>query len=859
MTSQLIKTWEGIGLALVLGTASSVGETIHIHQSYTGPWKWKELTMETSTQSSGGYSMTVYKGTAAITGYTGNAPELAVPEKISWTGDVEGGGISSHFSYEVEVREIWHLGGIPATSVIIPSTVTNLDVQAFCACPNLTSVVIPGSVKSIGLLDIDDYAGTFGSCPVLQSVSIGEGVEIIGTFAFADCGSLSSITIPESVKYIGYNTFYRCTNLTSIAVPNSSIGDRAFESCTSLKSAFLGEGVQNLEEGAFLSCSNLATVTILGNVTNDWRYSPFEGCTNVTTLVLGEKMSKIGDRMFDDLPRLQSITIPDNVTNIGTEAFYRCSGATTLSIGQKVKSIGSSAFSGCSSLATLAIPENVTDIGAGAFSSCIGLKTATIGNGVTDLGASAFSSCTGLVTLAVGSGIKTWGSSVFSGCTALSAVTLAEGLKGIGNYAFGGCYRLRKLEFPASLEEVGARAFSGCTALGTVGLGGVKRIGDQAFSGCTALKEAVLPESARSIGAGAFQGCTALGAVAFPAGVDAVDAGAFSGASVKTLLFDNAEGAFLEDFSKESLRTLSLGSHARGVTGARLADCTALALVLVDKGNGEYKVDGTGALYDKTGAELIKYPAGLAAEKVTVPATVRRVGERAFAHAMSLKEVEFLGPVDSIGEGAFDWCLALERVVFPAGVGQIGAGAFRVCPSLETLRFEGSGHAVPAFGGGQFAYAKPVVQIEGAETSRWASTLAELGLAYELIEEEGGAATTSTPVAVPHTWLERKAGRILAENGGDYEAAALAVASNGVDKVWQCYVAGLEPEEAGDGFTTGLSFSSGAPVVSWEPDLNEGGRKKEREYVVEGKAGMMEEWGATNAESRFFRVKVGMP
>ena len=457
------------------------------------------------------------------------------------------------------------------------------------------------------------------------------------------------------------------------------------------------------------------------------------------------------------------------------------------------------------------------------------------------------------MTLAVGSGIETWGSSVFSGCTSLSTVTLAEGLKGIGETAFNDCYRLRKVDFPASLEEVGTRAFYGCTALGTVGLGGVKRIGDQVFSGCTALKEAVLPESTRNIGAGAFQGCTALGTVAFPAGVEAVDAGAFSGASVKTLLFDNAEGAFLEDFSKESLRTLSLGTHARGVTGARLADCTALALILVDKGNEEYKVDGTGALYDKTGAELIKYPAGLAAEKVTVPETVRTVGERAFAHSMSLKEVEFQGPVESIGEGAFDWCLALEKVVFPSGVGQIGAGAFRVCPSLETLRFEGSGHAVPTFGGGQFAYAKPVVQIEQSEASRWSSTLAGLGLSYEWIEEDGGAATISTPVAVPKSWIASKAANILSASGGDYEAAAMATAANGVNKVWQCYVAGLEPEDPESVFSMTAKMVDGAVQLGWEPNLG-----AERAYAVKGSE-TLDSWGETNEASRFFRVNVTMP
>ncbi|MBP5787870.1 MAG: hypothetical protein J6Y19_08665, partial [Kiritimatiellae bacterium] len=118
--------------------------------------------------------------------------------------------------------------------------------------------------------------------------------------------------------------------------------------------------------------------------------------------------------------------------------------------------------------------------------------------------------------------------------------------------------------------------------------------------------------------------------------------------------------------------------------------------------------------------------------------------------------------------------------------------------------------------------------------------------------------TASTPVAVPYAWLDEKAASFVAANGGDYEAAAKAKAANGRE-MWECYVAGLSTTNAAEEFTTEITFSNGVPKVSWEPDLNEGGKKNEREYVVEGKPGMLEEWGATNSESRFFRVKVGMP
>ena len=59
---------------------------------------------------------------------------------------------------------------------------------------------------------------------------------------------------------------------------------------------------------------------------------------------------------------------------------------------------------------------------------------------------------------------------------------------------------------------------------------------------------------------------------------------------------------------------------------------------------------------------------------------------------------------------------------------------------------------------------------------------------------------------------------------------------------------------------TVISMEDGAPIVGWEPDLNKGGTKLERVYTVEGRERLTDcNWGAPNAASRFFRVKVTLP
>ncbi len=111
-------------------------------------------------------------------------------------------------------------------------------------------------------------------------------------------------------------------------------------------------------------------------------------------------------------------------------------------------------------------------------------------------------------------------------------------------------------------------------------------------------------------------------------------------------------------------------------------------------------------------------------------------------------------------------------------------------------------------------------------------------------------------VEVPVSWLDEYP-TLVEEHSGSHEAAANAIAANGVNTVAECYVAGLVPTNATDVFRAIISWKDGAPVITWEPDLNEGGTKHERVYTVEGRESLTQgSWGPTNANSHFFRVKV---
>ncbi len=129
------------------------------------------------------------------------------------------------------------------------------------------------------------------------------------------------------------------------------------------------------------------------------------------------------------------------------------------------------------------------------------------------------------------------------------------------------------------------------------------------------------------------------------------------------------------------------------------------------------------------------------------------------------------------------------------------------------------------------------------------------------IPADGSGYTLTSPEPVPYSWLSQYG---LGVASGDFEAAANAASGKQncgrPTEVWEEYVAGLDPTNANSQLKAMIEMLDGAPIVTWEPNLNTNGVV--RTYKVYGSE-TLENGGSwhypTNSLHRFFRVAVEMP
>ena len=526
------------------------------------------------------YIYTTNNGAITITGFTGGGGALAITNTIN-NLPVTGIGPSA-------------FRGTSLTSIVVPSSVTNIGTFAFLRCASLTEILVdtnnPAYSSAEGVL-FDKNQQALIQCPggKVGSYTIPNSVISIYGEAFDSCIGLTNVTLGASVVNVPVAAslaFYNCTALSTITVNPSNTTYRSVDGVlfnknqTTLVLYPLGKpggytipaGVTNLGYFAFYLCANLTGITIPSSVTQI-DIGALSHCQNLTNVTIPSSVTSLGDAAFRSCSSLTNITISSSVTSIGDYAFANCSSLPSVAIPQGVISLGSGVFSSCNSLTNLTIPASVTSIGTQAFYDdshlaaiivdpsntnyssldgvlfdrnqtkliqCPGGKTGnySIPPGVTNLADSAFYNCRQLTRITIPSGVTQLGTYEFYSCTSLTNVTIPSSVTVIGTYAFAEDYNLLSITIPTSVTRLEYGAFYDCSSLASVTLpNNVTSLGDSAFYSCANLTNVILGSGVTNLGPNAFAYCNSLSGVYCQGNAPSNGAGLFSGATNATVYY----------------------------------------------------------------------------------------------------------------------------------------------------------------------------------------------------------------------------------------------------------------------------------------------------------------------------------
>lgn len=600
---------------------------------------------------------------------------------------------------------------------------------------DVTSVTIPDDM--VGIKD-----NAFSGCTALESITLHDNFEDIGTYAFKDCPAtiyanlltLTATRLPEGSfvvpEYPNLLFSVWCSS-SPFNVSNTSvtlIGIREHTDVLTVPDVvstvrasgfadFTGKFCANMNGKAALAltkanlpfspveCLDL-TITVTGS--GSTRTVAVTGCAeSATEVVLPEGVTTIAASAFANCPNLKSITLPESLTSVNAKAFDGCTALRYAAVGGKAARV-----LGTKGYTTPDCPQltlNTTYAGMAVVVDCAADATEiVVPEGVTSIAASAFAECASLTSVTLPEGVTSIGNNAFKDCTALTSVTLPESLKSIDYNAFLNCTSLNSIHLPDHMTSVSNSAFVGCPAARYVNMDSQTALkislylsfnvpgyedlylkatedddGVRTFTVADCKEDVTsvaFPERISAIGSSAFENCTALTSIVIPEGMTSIDNYAFKNCT--------------------ALASVSLPKSLTSI-GSAFDGCTALtSLTLPDNLTtiSRYIFDNfSTTLYAQMDSTTVKSLANaylyVGFTDPDYPELTLEVSKNndntLYYYVTGCKKdaVNIVIPdaVTYIGSGAFENCASLKSVNIPDGVTGIGSYAFSGCSSLTSI------------------------------------------------------------------------------------------------------------------------------------------------------------------------------
>ncbi len=284
-------------------------------------------------------------------------------------------------------------GNDTLTSIVVPSTVTEIEGGAFEKMKKLTEITLP-FIGNTAISDLSfnasqseenksvDAERTFGY--LFGTEEYVGGAEVVQNHNSSDSGT-TTYYMPASLKKVTVNggsnygvpmfAFSGNRLIQQVVLSNVvAIGEYAFENCSSLVNVNVPNTVTKIYKNAFDGCANLkdAGFVIDANSTlaTIGEYA-FKG-TGLNNLTLPTSVTAVEKGAFAS-SKLVNVNL-SNVATISEGAFRGCQNLTTVTANSVIK-IQAYAFEGCKVLATFGATANkldmanITELGVWAFAN----------------------------------------------------------------------------------------------------------------------------------------------------------------------------------------------------------------------------------------------------------------------------------------------------------------------------------------------------------------------------------------------------------------------------------------------------------------------------------------------------------
>ena len=679
-----------------------------------------------------------------------------------------------------------------------PKGITRIDIDG----PSVLGERAFGSFSSLEAIDIADTVEEiqqycFESCSALVEFTFPKNIQAINSGLFHSCFSLSTVRFNSSVRSI--NTYELFRDCRSLALFYVSLENEAFSTDSSHRFV-------TSKDGSVLYCASAApnqTIPALVTTVSSFCYS------RQTIGSIDFSQSRVGTlktKAFFIL-RIGELAFPRTLTRVGSMVFYQCT-IDSVSLPPSLEYFDKESLLEVSALNELKVESSKALIDENGYiynpqrtilyfvnPNVINIK---VSSDVTYIELAAvrkphvlnisvgssndgYSSHNGLLyngngtvlmacpggkqDVAVSSKCLTIGNLAFRHCK-VRTVRLNNGIRNINYQGFLGCSSLESINFPPSIQQIQSYAFADTTSLDVDAKFGpsLLAIGAQSFrkskirsidlSECDqittlekrvfyncGLRSARLPPRLNNLGEeaflmsgvesielgstvtaisrGCFNGCRSLtrveigkaaindipescfessgiASIEIPSRVASISSRAFANCINLTSIAFSPDSNLTTIFPYiidgcESLEAFTVPASVRVIGDGAFANSYGL-LNFVQRGPSELFTVREGVLFTGSGDTLYAFPGGR--PSASIDDSVKEIRALAFAGCASLVSVKFGAgsSIRALGESTFLGCSKLEEVALPGGLTSFVSSTFGGCRSIRSVRFEGESH-----------------------------------------------------------------------------------------------------------------------------------------------------------------------